>query len=104
MSSGFEGGDASGEFLHGGDEERDEFGLVDALVDWFAIGVHFVFVAGDGFGHNGLRFVGEETIDLGRGRIGQPVETVHGDLEQADYGGGQRLKICFEPVVGTCCV
>ena len=67
--------------MDGGDEEGNELGLVDALVDWFAFGVHFVFVAGDGFGHNGLRFVSEEAIDLGRGRIGQPVETVDGDLE-----------------------
>ena len=86
--------------MDGGNEERNELGLVYALVDWFAFGVHFVFVAGDGLRDNGLRFVSEEAIDLGRGRIGQPVETVNGDLEQAGNGGGQWLNVGFEAVVG----
>ena len=62
MLGGFEFGDAGGELLNGGNEQRDELVVVDHLRDDDAFVVDRVLLAGHGSGDDFVDFVSEEAV------------------------------------------
>ena len=96
---GFKGFDLGDGFLQRSGQQGHQLGLVDALVDRVAIGIHLVLGAGDSFRNNSLRFVGDEAV-YGLGGVGLEVEAVNWDLTEAINGAGQRGDVFLEAVVG----
>jgi hypothetical protein len=85
--------------LQGSGEQRDQFGLVDALILRVALIVHFVLLTRHTLRHKRLHLMREEAINS-LVRVSNEVEPMHGDLCEAVGCTCQRDYVFLETVVG----